>query len=265
MEEHTATSHESLSVVPASASTLAEIWEAHSGLGSMNTSEAVYQTLREAIATGTFAPGDHLNESAIAETLKISRTPIREALLRLETERLLERSSGRRLTVTEVTLEEILDVYVIREVINGLAARLAAENAHAGDLVRLRRLHREMRWALEEGDTAGMATRNFQFHEALCKASRNAFLLTILRQAHDTQRRFPGTTFSLPERAAESVAEHEAILEAVAAHDGVRAEELARRHMANTKAARISMLDGTVDEHLRRLRSKPPVPEALDA
>lgn len=233
------------------APSLAELWASHRG--SANASEAVYLALREAIATGTIKPGEHLGEPAIAESLGVSRTPIREALLRLETERFVERTTGRRLVVAEVSPEEVLDVYAVREVLNGLAGRLAAENASTTDLIRLRRLHREMKWAFDDGDVARMASLNFEFHDAVCVASRNAFLLEMLRKAHDTHHRYPGSTFSLPERALGSIAEHEQILQAIEARDGGRAGELAQRHTTKAREARIAMLDGTVEE-LRRNR-----------
>jgi DNA-binding GntR family transcriptional regulator len=236
------------------ASSLAELWTAHRS--SANASEAVYLAIRDAIAAGTIKPGEHLAEPAIAESLGISRTPIREALLRLETERFVQRTAGRRLVVAEVSPEEVLDVYAVREVLNGLAARLAAENASTTDLIRLRRLHREMTWAFDDGDTARMARLNFEFHDAVCVASRNAFLLEMLRKAHDKHHRYPGSTFSLPERAMGSIEEHEQILRAIEARDGQRAGELAGEHTSKARAARIAMLDGTVEELHRNRKAR---------
>jgi DNA-binding GntR family transcriptional regulator len=236
------------------ASSLAELWTSHRS--SANASEAVYLAIRDAIAAGTIKPGEHLGEPAIAESLGISRTPIREALLRLETERFVERTAGRRLVVAEVSPEEVLDVYAVREVLNGLAARLAAENASTTELIRLRRLHREMKWAFDDGDTVRMARLNFEFHDAVCAASRNAFLLEMLRKAHDTHHRYPGSTFSLPERAVGSIEEHEQILQAIEARDGQRAGELAGQHTAKARAARIAMLDGSVEELQRNRKAK---------
>lgn len=229
---------------------LVELWKGHRATAS--ASEAVYLALRDAISNRVLNPGDHLGEPAIAEILQISRTPIREALLRLEGDRLVERDARRRLIVTSVTPEEILDVYAVREVLNGLAARLAAENASTNDLVRLRRLHRELRWALEEGDAVRMAKLNFEFHDALCSASRNGFLLETLRKAHETQHRYPGSTFSMPERAAESVHEHELMLQAIADRDADRAEQLAHRHIAGIREVRVAMLDGSLEEQRRQ-------------
>lgn len=233
---------------------VAELWRSYRS--TANASEAVYLALRDAIAAGTVKPGEHLGEPAIAESLGISRTPIREALLRLETESFLERNVGRRLVVAEVSPEEVLDVYAVREVLNGLAARLAAQNASTTDVTRLRRLHREIKWAFDDGDIARMARLNFEFHDAVCVASRNAFLLEMLRKAHDTHHRYPGSTFSMRERAVESVQEHDRLLQAIEAGDGPRAMEAAQEHTARARAARITMLDGTVEEQARERRAK---------
>jgi len=234
--------------------TLAELWRSHRT--AANASEAVYLALRDAIAAGSIKPGEYLREPVLGELFGISRTPIREALLRLETEGFLERTTGRRLVVASVTPEEVLDVYAVREVLNGLAARLAAENASTTDLIRLRRLHREMKWAFDDGDIARMASLNFDFHDAICVASRNAFLLEMLRKAHDTHHRYPGSTFSLPEEAAKSIEEHDEILQAIESGDAKRAEELAQHHTARARQARIKMLDGTVEEQQRQRKAQ---------
>lgn len=239
------------------AASVAELWRSHRS--TANASEAVYLALRDAIAAGTVKPGEHLAEPAVAESLGISRTPIREALLRLETEGLLERTAGRRLVVAAVSPEEVLDVYAVREVLNGLAARLAAENASTTDVTRLRRLHREIKWAFDDGDIARMARLNFEFHDAVCVASRNTFLLEMLRKAHDTHHRYPGSTFSMRARAVESVEEHDQILQAVEARDGQRAMEVAQEHTARARASRIAMLDGTVEERRREREAGKPV------
>lgn len=233
---------------------VAELWRSYRS--TANASEAVYLALRDAIAAGTVKPGEHLAEPAVAESLGISRTPIREALLRLETESFLERTAGRRLVVAEVSPEEVLDVYAVREVLNGLAARLAAENASTTDVTRLRRLHREMRWAFDDGDIPRMARLNFEFHDAVCVASRNTFLLEMLRKAHDTHHRYPGSTFSMRDRAVESIEEHDRILQAIEAGDEQRAMDVAQEHTSRARSARIAMLDGTVEERRREQEAR---------
>ena len=128
---------------------LAEFWRAQPF--GLPASEAAHDTLRRAIIGGRLGPS-RLNEIALAQAFSISRTPIREALLRLESEKLVERNGRGGLVVGEVTPEEILELYVVRQAINGLAARLAAENATTIDLAELRWIHADLQTANAEQD-----------------------------------------------------------------------------------------------------------------
>ncbi len=222
---------------------LAELWQARPfGLPS---SEAAHDTLRRAIIQGRLPAGSRLNEIALAQAFSISRTPIREALLRLESERLVERNGRGGLVVGEVTPQEILELYVVRQAINGLAARLAAENATTLDLAELRWNHAELKSANDGRDYERMAAANLRFHERIGQATRNAVLLSLMSEIHDRVRRFPGTTFSYPGRAAEAVTDHEALLKAIEARDPDQAEHLARTHMERAMQLRIEMLHRT--------------------
>jgi DNA-binding GntR family transcriptional regulator len=238
---------------------LRRLWAAHRN-GAV-ASDSVHSALREAIVSGALSPGTRLGEQAVSSVLELSRTPIREAFLRLESERLVSRAARRGLVVAEVTPDEILEVYAVREVINGFAARLASANASPSDVDRLRRLAEAVHQAYEGGDLARMAERNLVFHEALCGAGRNELVLRFLRQIHDMLRRFPGTTFSVPGRAFQALAEHDELLDAIANHDADRAEAVARMHMANAMRARVWMLDGTQERPAPRNMASP-VPRA---
>lgn len=206
-------------------------------------SDAVYRTLREGIVTGVVAAGTRLGEVPLATELSISRTPVREALHRLETERFVRRSDRRGMVVAEVTADDILEVYVVRAAINGLASRLAADGAAPVDITRLRQINDEIIQADRGGDSARMASLNLEFHEFLCGASRNRLLMQLMRQVHDTVRRFPGTTLSVPGRAVQAIREHEALVDAIADHDGERAETIARAHITKAMEVRMAMLE----------------------
>ncbi len=208
----------------------------------LTAADAAYGAVREAILRGHLPPGYRLNEVGLAQRFSISRTPIREALLRLESERLIERNGRGGLVVGEITPEDILEIYVVREVLNGLVARLAAEHAKSVDIAEARWLFEALREAAAERDYTRMASVNVEFHEALCRATRNELLLTLMKQVHDRVKRIPGTTFSVPERAEQALVEHEQVLRAIEAHDGDAAERLARAHMARAMQLRIQML-----------------------
>src|SRR5437867_6704541 len=200
--------------------------------------DAIYATLREAILDGVLPAGERLAELQLAALFKRSRTPVREAILRLESEHLADRSGRRGFVVGGISQEEILEVYAVREVIDGLAARLAAHGCLPTDLDHLSWLNRRLRKAAEERDLRLMVELNIEFHEAVARASRNALLLQFMRQIHDWVRRFSETTFAYRGRATEAVKEHEALLDALKRHDSDAAERIARAHMARPTQVR---------------------------
>lgn len=203
--------------------------------------DAIYATLREAILGGALPPGERLAELQLAALFNRSRTPVREAILRLESERLAERSPRRGFVVGGISREEILEVYAVREVVDGLAARLAAEGASPKDLEHLAWLNRRLKKAGERRDYRLMVELNIEFHEAIARASRNGMLLQFIRQIHDWVRRFSDTTFSYRGRAVESNKEHEALLDALSRRDPDTAERVARAHMARATEVRVAM------------------------
>lgn len=226
---------------PFAAGALTELWRRQSK--SMATSEGVYKTLREAILTQLIGPGTRLAEEDVAGGFGISRTPVREAILRLEAEGLAERSSGRTAFVTEISPREIVEIYEVRSAIDGLSAELAAARIDPPALSGLEWANEQMRQAGERGDFATMAGLNLEFHEQLAKASGNTFLLQMLVAVHDRVRRFPGTTFSHGDRWQVAVEEHDAILNALRARDPAECARLAREHMNKARDARIAMLE----------------------
>jgi DNA-binding GntR family transcriptional regulator len=206
--------------------------------------DAVYDALREAIVGKRLLPGDRLAEEQLARQFGVSRTPVREALLRLETERFAARVARRGLVVRPVPEREVLEVYAVRAALDGLAASLAAEQATPPDRARLRWINEQIADAAGEADFAKMAELNIELHEALCEAAHNDMLLHFMRQIHDWVRRFgeSDTTFSRPGRAPEAIAEHEGMIDAIEVGDAEGAGRLAREHMNRAREARIAML-----------------------
>src|SRR5262249_13294480 len=170
------------------------------------------------------------------------RTPVREAILRLESERLAERSARRGFVVGGISREEILEVYAVREVLDGLAARLAAQGCLASEFEHLQWLSRRLRKAGEQRDYRLMVELNLEFHETLARASRNGLLLQFMRQIHDWVRRFSETPFWYRGRASEALKEHEGLLEPISRRDPDAAERIARAHMTRATEVRVAML-----------------------
>jgi DNA-binding GntR family transcriptional regulator len=204
--------------------------------------EAIYATLREAILSGILVPGERLGEVQLATLFKRSRTPVREAIRRLESERLAERSPHRGFVVGRITRGEVLEVYAVRAAMDGLAARLAALGILPGELEHLRWLNNRIREAAAAQDYGLMLNLNIDFHEGIGHASRNSLLLQFMRQIHDWVRRFPDTTFAYPGRSSIAVAEHEALLDALEQRNPEAAESIARAHMEHAMQVRVAML-----------------------
>jgi DNA-binding GntR family transcriptional regulator len=220
--------------------------------------EAMYVTLREAILSGVLLPGERLGEEQLATLFQRSRTPVREAIRRLESERLTERSNGRGFIVGRITRDEVLEVYAVRGALDALAARLAAHSILPMELEQLRWLNTQLRDAAAKEDFARMLELNMEFHEAVCSAGRNALLLQFMRQIHDWVRRFPRSTFSHPGRADAANEEHDELILALQQRDVDKAERLAREHMERALQVRIAMLQARSDNGRRAVPGRRP-------
>jgi DNA-binding GntR family transcriptional regulator len=199
-----------------------------------------YEQLKRGIAAGEFAPGFPLVEATLADMFGISRTPIREALTRLEQDGLVLRTD-RGLVVWERSPEEILDIYDVRVLLAGLGARLAAERRTVLDLIRIRtRLETLSQMGLD--DLAALMETNRSVLRSIWKASRSKPIEeTMDRLSHQITARYPVTTLSVPGRLEETVEEHTNMLRAIEAQDGDAAAAAAVHHFTRTRATRLAM------------------------
>lgn len=211
--------------------------EAAAGAGSR--ADAVYSQLLLAINSGHFKPGDRIREEAVADWLQVSRTPVREALRRLQSESVLAKSS-QGLTVVEMDEDQVLQLYSLRETLEVMAAQLAARQATATDLKMLTGLLRKEA-VCREDDAAGQAAINRDFHVALAAAAHNDFLQRTLNSLQDAFLRLPRTTLSIPARPRAALAEHQAIVDAIGRHDAPAAGRAARRHIQAARKLRMRL------------------------
>ena len=160
--------------------------------------------------------------------------------MRLEARHLAQRD-GRSLVVGQISVEQIIELYAVREALDGAAARLAATNAQPIDLVELERLNEQLRQLGEAGRPEEMVQVNLQFHDVLARASRNEMLQRFVGQVHSVVRRFGTTTFSEAGRAEEAVREHVALLQALRDRKADLAEQIARQHMRKALDVRIAL------------------------
>jgi DNA-binding GntR family transcriptional regulator len=206
-------------------------------------SQIVYAALKEMIREGKLQGGQRMREIEIAEAQGVSRTPVREAMNRLISEGLFEVSAARGVAVTELSKQQILEMYGLREFLEGACARFAAQHASLTEMRSLRELadHTQQ---IPEADSALHAKLNKQFHSRIAEAAHNQYLSRALALLYDFLMLVPGTTFQYSGRVALVHAEHLAILDAIDARDADRAESAARHHIRSSGEVRLQMLFG---------------------
>lgn len=200
--------------------------------------------LKAEILRGEHAPGTPFREVALAERFGVSRTPVREALGRLQQEGLLERGT-RGLQVRSLDPEQLMQVYDLRILLEGQAAEEAASVRTEVDLVRLEGLLSRDR-ALEEPDNGTRLRTNIEFHEALWTATRNPVLRDLLDRLATHQIHAPTSTLTTPGRWEESLDEHAVILGHLRERDGEAAREAMRAHLGTARQLRLKMLSRAV-------------------
>lgn len=208
--------------------------------GGMLHGEGAYARLLEAIRSGELAPGTRLTETDIAQWLNISRTPVREAIRRLEADGLVNHLPRAGALVRQLSCSEIMELYEVRVVLEGTAARLAARSASELEIEELAAVNTEMEQA--EGDGARLFEQNRQFHAALIDAARNRYLMKSLNAVQTTLLILGPSTLAESGRAREAVVEHQAVIEALRRRDGAAAETLMRQHMESALRTRLRLL-----------------------
>ena len=190
----------------------------------------------DAIDQGVYRPGDRLVESELADRLGVSRTPVREALQRLETQAVLTRD-GRSLIVASLGHDEMAELYAVRTELEALAARLAAQHAAKEEVSVLAAMVEEDHGLL--GDPQALARANRRFHAQIHRASHNRYLLQQLGMVHRTMALMATTSLAAEGRGAAALREHAAIVDAIAARDGARAAEALRAHLSTAFEVRL--------------------------
>jgi DNA-binding GntR family transcriptional regulator len=219
---------------PAAPPTAAEAEEA-----GLSRAERVYRHLRAGIRAGTYRAGQRLREVEIAAALNTSRTPVREAIRRLEADRLVEDLAGAGLTVRQLDRQRVLELYMFRAAMEGTAAEWAAMHATELDIAELSETLGQMRMVAKDPRRAALLYQ--RFHEGIYRAARNSFLDHVIASTSDFMALLPGTTYDLPGRAAQVLLEHERVLEAIAARDPERAARTMRDHIQAASQFRLRM------------------------
>lgn len=195
----------------------------------------VFKALQNDILNGVLAPGDALTEQKICDGLGVSRTPVREAISKLELEGLVRTVQNKGAVVVGICEKDISDIYTIRMYIEGLAARWSAANITQEQLDSLRNIVELQEFYAGRGDMMQVWQLDTRFHELIYESGRSNVLQSTLSNFHRYIQKARELSIKKPGRAVSSVQEHRAILGAIEQHDEALAERLMTEHIANAK------------------------------
>ncbi|MEE1053216.1 MAG: GntR family transcriptional regulator [Acutalibacteraceae bacterium] len=199
---------------------------------TISLADQVFEHLENDILSGKYSRGESLTESKLSAELGVSRTPIREALRRLEQEHLIE-ESPKGMVVVGISEKDLEDIFMIRSALEGKAAALAAKNHTDEQLATIREALEFQEFYLEKHDPDRIKSMDSLFHETIFKMSGSSTFYDVLVPLHKKILKYRRASVSNTSRAAASVAEHRAIYEAIAKRDSNLAEELIIEHLNN--------------------------------
>lgn len=201
---------------------------------TVSLADQVFEKLESDIITGVYPRGEILTELKLVEQLGVSRTPIREALRRLEQERLIE-ESGKGSVVLGITVEDLMDIMEIRQRVEGLAAYYATKNMTDDDLEKLRSISELQDFYYAKRDLERLRQMDDQFHNMIYELSGRTVLRDALQPLHRKTQRYRKQSISDDARLERSICEHKEIFQAMEAKDPEKAEELVTKHISNAK------------------------------
>lgn len=200
--------------------------------------DKVYSVLSDAIFQGKLKPEERLVESKLAKVMKVSRTPVREAIIELEQKGLVVPSPPKGVKVAPLpTMKDLTEFYDIRGVLRGLAARKAAKNITMKEITRLEENIKKMEALLLGKSFRRIAKLNIEFHQIIERCSKSKELILLLENLHKRLGENFAVIISRRERQKEAIKEHKAILEVLLKKDATLAEQLMKKHAENAKKA----------------------------
>lgn len=193
--------------------------------------DMVCEYLTNSILNFHLKPGDPINELSLIKQLGVSRSPIREAIRRLEGERLIERVNRKGVSVKKITLKELQEIFSVRGALEGLAAQQAINNMTEGDLINLGNLFNKMEQALKEKNAKSYVKLNFEFHRKFVKAANNETLENIIKSLGMRYFWLVMATYAIVSTMEDSQREHKAIMEAFRKRDALLAVGEVKNHI----------------------------------
>lgn len=203
--------------------------------------EMVFESLREAILQGRLRPGERLMEIQLAEEMGVSRTPVREAIRKLELEGFVVMVPRKGAYVAGISVKDIVDIFEVRAALEGLAAGLAAERITDEEMDQLERSIHKINLS-DEHDLKAIVEGDTTFHALIYKSSRNQRLEQIIMNLHEQINRFRITSLSQPGRLKIALDEHTKIVEAISDRNVEEAHQLATEHIENAEQSLLNAL-----------------------
>jgi len=215
---------------------------------ALNTADSTYERLRGELLAGRLMPGQRLVEAELVESLGVSRAIVRAVLTRLAHDGLVDKEPNRGARVRMVSEEEAIEITQVRATLEGLAARFAAANATIEDIECMRAILVEMREMLARNDLLAYSDCNSRLHKLILAASGHATAQRLIANLRAQMVRFQYRTILVPGRPNESLAEHTALVDAIVARDGDKAETAMRNHLMHVtdNLARTKQVSGMV-------------------
>jgi len=219
--------------------------------------EVVFETMRNAIRTGILRPGQRLMEIHVAEELGVSRTPVREAIRKLELEGYVIMMPRRGTYVANLSIRDVNEVFEIRTALDSLANGLAAERISDDELEELQRLLVKIGEYIEKNDMNKIVEIDTKFHDLLYKASRNNRLVGIISNLREQLTSYRTKSMSYPGRLRETLDEHRRIVDTIAQGNVLEAQKAAEKHMEKSEQTLLkSMKDLQQDDDIEEKESE---------
>lgn len=206
----------------------------------LSQGETAYQQLHDAIKTGLFQPGDRLRELDVAERLALSRTPVREALRKLESDGIVQHRARIGAVIRTLSYPEVVELYEMRVVLERTAARMAAKHASAAEIDALEELNKQILASTDNAQVA--ATLNQEFHKCIYLATRNRFLLESARGLNNALMLLGPTTMADAERIKTVCLQHQEIIDAISKGDEAAAGNAAEKHLQTSLRHRLKVM-----------------------
>jgi len=205
--------------------------------------EKIYQKVRDRITYGFLNPGERLIEENLVKEFKVSRTPIRESLRQLENEGLITFERNKGFTVSKLSPKQVDEIYQLRWILEGYAARLTAEKASERDVMRLRELNGRLRKMVQENDLMGWLTFNAMFHDYLCDHCGNENLISIVKIIQRRIYRYKYIIVNIPGYMEHYIEQHDCVIRGCEKNDGEMAETCMKAHLEKVRKVLLDHLN----------------------